>query len=85
MDDYIIDVYHIINPYIYEYKHLERIRCKNIYCVMDHLQAVNQKYDIQSKTIDYLVTSCKGEASANHTFEQAMKYLAKLPSKSEIN
>lgn len=91
MDDYIIDVYHVINPYKNEYIHLERIRFKDIKKMLDHLKHVEEKYNkiikgkSLDKTLDYIITTCKGDDSANYVFKKIVERLGRLPVKSEIN
>lgn len=85
MDDYIIDVYHVINPYVNEYEHVERLRFKSVYRMLEHLKHVENKYQTKGKYMDFVITTCKGEESARYVFQKVVENLSRLPDKSEIN
>lgn len=85
MDDYIVDVYLIINPYENKYRHLERARFTDIRLCADHMEAVKKKYNVESKEADYVITTCKGDYSADNAIKHVIQHLAHIPKKSEIN
>ena len=84
-DEFIIDVYRLVNPYMNEIEHLERIRLNSAKHMEYHLRYVEDKYHTQKENNDFLITVARGEASANELFNAALNRIARMPEKHEIN
>ena len=79
---YFLDVYNVTNPYTDEYERIETFTTSHIPTLFERLGVMKERY----KDADCcIIVMAKGEESRKQCLRIALKELAYIPKKTEIN